>query len=300
MLASNPIAQDAPGAGDRVSLEGGSALVVRGEPGEAPILFLHGVAGAAWSWAPQAVALAESRRTYAWEARGHGETARVDDAGLYEYYEDAWQALTHVTQSEGRAAIVVAHSLGGLFALALAASRPADVAALFLVEPVYVADSTPFSPLGALGPLTLFGPGLLPFILALAEGFRYDAPPARAYARSIFESSFHDREAMERAWVFQRTQKPVAYRRMLIELSGASTRFPVREFAKEISHPVQLLEGTNHAYGMHFPNLVEQLSALGPLFARRVIPGGHYLQLDREPAVTSELQAYVARVSAAR
>jgi hypothetical protein len=41
-------------------------------------------------------------------------------------------------------------------------------------------------------------------------------------------------------------------------------------------------------------NLVAQLRPLGPKFTRRTISGGHYLQLDREPAVTAELRDFVA------
>ena len=295
MQTANPIERAL--ATSRVALESGAGLVVRGERGEAPLLFLHGVAGGAWSWAPQAAALAARRRTYAWEARGHGETARVDDAGLAEYFDDALQALAHVVEREGQSAIVVAHSLGGLLGLALAASRPADVAGLFLVEPVYLAPW----PLGALGPLTLFGPQMLPFILAVAENFRYDTPFGRAHSRRIFESSFRDRTAMERAWESQRLQKPVEYRRLLLELSGASTRFPLHQFGNSVGVPVRLLEGTNLIYGMHFPNLVEQLQRrLGSAFTRRVIPGGHYLQLDREADVTKDLFEFVESIAPAR
>jgi pimeloyl-ACP methyl ester carboxylesterase len=270
---------------------------VRGESGEAPLLFLHGVAGGAWSWGPQAVALAQRRRTYAWEARGHGEAARVDDAGLAEYFDDALQALSYIVESERQRAIVVAHSLGGLLGLALAATRPSDVAGLYLVEPVYLAPW----PLGALGPLTLFGPQMLPFILALAENFRYDTPFGRAHSRRIFESSFRDRDAMERAWEHQRLQKPVEYRRLLLELSGASTHFPLRRFGNSVAVPVRLLEGTNLIYGMHFPNLVEELQRrLGSAFTRRVISGGHYLQLDREADVTADLVEFAESVAFAR
>ncbi len=297
MASANSPSRAAGDVTSRCPLEGGGALVVRGEPGAAPILFLHGTAGAAWSWEPQASALATGRRTYAWEARGHGETARVDDAGLGDYYEDALEALEHVARAEGKGAIVAGHSLGGLFALALAAERPADVAGLFLVEPVYLAGAPSFGPLGTLGPLTAFGPMMLPFILALAEGFRYDSLSARAYARWVFEISFHDRRAMERAWPLQRAQVPVEYRQMMIELAGAATRFPLRQFAKEIAAPVLLLEGSSAAFGSHFPNLVEQLRRLGPRFTRRAISGGHYLQLDSEPAVTAELRAFAAAVA---
>jgi pimeloyl-ACP methyl ester carboxylesterase len=105
---------------------------------------------------------------------------------------------------------------------------------------------------------------------------------------------------MERAWPVQQRQTPIEYRRLLLELSGASTRFPLRQFANEITVPVRLLEGTNFIYGMHFPHLVEQLNRLGSKFTHRVISGGHYLQLDREPAVTAELREFAASLAAAR
>jgi pimeloyl-ACP methyl ester carboxylesterase len=151
MQSGKALAIDAAAGSSRVSLAGGGALVVRGLPGAAPIVFLHGIGGAAWSWEPHAAAaFVRQRRTYAWEARGHGETARVADAGLGDYYDDARAALSYVTQHEGRSAIVAAHSLGGLFALALAASRPGDIAGLFLVEPVYLSGSSAFLPLSGI------------------------------------------------------------------------------------------------------------------------------------------------------
>jgi pimeloyl-ACP methyl ester carboxylesterase len=274
MQSGKALAIDAAAGSSRVSLAGGGALVVRGLPGAAPIVFLHGIGGAAWSWEPHAAAaFVRQRRTYAWEARGHGETARVADAGLGDYYDDARAALSYVTQHEGRSAIVAAHSLGGLFALALAASRPGDVAGLFLVEPVYLSGSSAFLPLAG---IPGFGLVWLTFLLALAEGLRYDALPAKLYARALFARSFRNRAAMERAWLQQRRQKPFEYRQALLELTGASTRFPRRQFAREVSCPVRL----------------------SPDFTRRVIRGGHYLQLDAEQPVLAELRDFTAQIDA--
>jgi pimeloyl-ACP methyl ester carboxylesterase len=293
MQTPNPVLVDLPAASQRISLAGGGALVQRGASGAAPVLFLHGIGGAAWSWEPQAVALAQERRTSAWEARGHGETARVADAGLGDYYDDACGALTYVVHSEGRGAIIAAHSLGALFALALAASRPADVAGLFLVEPVYLSASSTFLPLSGIPGL---GAVWLTFLLALAEGFRYDLPPANLYARAIFARAFRDRAAMRRAWKFQRRQKPIEYRQAMLELTGASTRFPLGEFAREIRCPVRLIEAQGLCSGLHSAHLVERLRRLDSDFTRREIQGGHYLQLDRAPAVTAELREFVATV----
>jgi len=296
MQTGASVLSDLPAVPQRISLAGGGALVVRGDSGAAPIVFLHGIGGAAWSWEPQAVALARARRTYAWEARGHGETVRVEDAGLGDYYDDACQALAYVMQTEGQRAILAGHSLGALFALALAASRPADVAGLFLVEPVYLSGSSTFLPLSG---IPGFGAVWLSLLLALAEGFRYDVLPANLYARAIFARAFRNRAAMQRAWTHQQRQKPIEYRQAMLELTGAATRFPRRQFAQEITCPVRLIEATGLGSGMHSWHLVEQLRRLGPRFTRSRIQGGHYLQLDNEPAVTAELTGFVASIEIA-
>jgi hypothetical protein len=103
---------------------------------------------------------------------------------------------------------------------------------------------------------------------------------------------------MERAWLHQRRQKPIEYRQALLELTGASTRFPRRQFAREISSPVRLIEAERLLSATHFPNLVEQLRQPGPDLTRRIIRGGHYLQLDAEHAVLAELRDFAAQMDA--
>jgi pimeloyl-ACP methyl ester carboxylesterase len=276
----------------REALEGGGGLVARGEPGATPILFLHGAGGAAWSWAPQAISLANDRRTYAWEARGHGASPRVTDAGMADYFLDAQQGLERVITLEGRSPIVAGHSTGGLLALALAASRPLSVAGLFLVEPVYFGQGLALSS----GPFGPFGTFARPFLAWLAKGFQRDDPPARIFARYLFSLTFYDRALMERAWLQQRLQIPVEYPRAVLELADGPSGFPLRLFAKEVRVPTRLLEGSSAWFQPHFPNLVAQLRlALGTSFSHRLLPGGHYLQLDNEPAVTAALRDFAER-----
>lgn len=70
-----------------------------------PILFLHGVGGAAWSWAPQREALRDAFTCFTWEGRGHGEAPRVADAGLADYYQDAREALDFAFATTGQPAL---------------------------------------------------------------------------------------------------------------------------------------------------------------------------------------------------
>ncbi len=270
-------------------LASGAALHPGGPPDAPAVLFLHGVGGAAWSWRPQQDALAPSFRTFVWEARGHGSAARVADAGLADYYADAREALAAVRR-EARPPFVVGHSMGGLLAIALAADAPADVAGVFLIDPVYATgerDSYGHFPPGA-GRVARF------LCEPLLRSFERDGGLSRLLSRWLFERAFEDRARMEAAWLDQRTQIPVEYPRMLRESFVRPEGFELRDFASELVAPAFLLEGSAAGAGARFPKLVATLRArLGPRFTHETIAGGHYLQLDRPDAVNERLRAFL-------
>ena len=251
-----------------------------------PILFLHGVAGGAWSWAPQRAALAARFRCYVFEARGHGLAAAVADAGLGDYFVDAGEALDWVTAHEGTPC-VAGHSMGGLLAMALAAERPGDVHALALLEPVYAPSGGAhlggaFARIGR----TAFAP--------LVQSMMRDGLFARALSRLTFRASFADRWCMEDAWRQQRTQVPPEYPKMMYEAFEGPTDFPNRAFAQELTQPTLLVEGSVARKRPRFPQLNAELERLGERFSYLVIDGGHYLQLDRSaPRVTEALEEFV-------
>ncbi len=271
-------------------LASGGALHATGPEDATPILFFHGVGGGAWSWEFQTAALADDHSCYAWEARGHGLAARVADAGLGDYYVDAREALETVVARHG-AAWVAGHSMGGLLALALASDYPASVCGLILLEPVYAPDTAGHlgGPLGAVA-RTLCAP----LVRSVLHGGRV----GRVLARRLFAASFHDRAAMERAWIRQRTQVPVEYPKMMYEAFTGPTNFPNRAFGRELSQPTLLVEGSAAKRRPRFPELVAELGRLGDRFAYLVVDGGHYLQLDRSaPRVTTALRDFVTRWS---
>jgi 3-oxoadipate enol-lactonase len=272
-----------------LQLPSGGALHDSGTSTEAiPVLFLHGVGGGAWSWEPQRAALAATRRVYVWEGRGHGAAARVDDAGLGDYFIDAREALGSVIASERRPVAIVGHSMGGLLALALAAENAAGVAGLGLIDPVYPEDGKSGHDVGPLKPLVRFALG------PLARSFAHDGRIARSIARWTFEQSFEDRANMEEAWQQQRTQIPIEYPRMIFEAFEGVVGFPTRPFAREVSSPTLLLYGSAAIKKPRSPELVASLrERLAEEFVYDVIPGGHYLQLDRPAAVTARLQSFL-------
>ncbi len=270
------------------SLPSGGALHISGPQGGTPILFLHGVGGAAWSWRHQRLAFEDVYRIFVWEARGHGAATRVPDAGLSDYYTDAKEALDVVWEETNRPTYVVAHSMGGLLAVALACDRAAAVKGLFLIDPVYATGEEygHFPP--ALGKVALF------MCTPLLQSFERNGKVSRSVARWMFEQSFEDRERMEEAWRDQRLQVPVEYPRMLRESFGQPQGFELRDFAREITQPTYLLEGTTGSAKARFPALMATLGErLGANFTRDAISGGHYLQADRPEEVNERLARFL-------
>jgi pimeloyl-ACP methyl ester carboxylesterase len=104
-----------------------------GTAGEAPLLLLHGGAQTAHSWDDVAPDFAADHHVLALDQRGHGDTDwapgnryRRDDfvADVRAFLDDrGWQAPT-----------VVALSLGGLNAIAFAATYPERIAGLVVVD----------------------------------------------------------------------------------------------------------------------------------------------------------------------
>jgi len=263
-------------------------LHVTGPADGIPILFYHGVGGAAWSWEPQVRELSARSRVYVWEARGHGLARAVADAGLADYFADAGEALDAV-MAAGDPPVVVGHSMGGLLALAVAAERPAAVRGLVLIDPVYAPDGGSH----AAGP---FARVARRAVAPLVGSLERDGLAARLLSRRVFEGAFVDRDLMERAWKRQRTQVPVEYPKMIYEAFEGPTGFPNRAFATEVEMPTLLIEPTRGS--PRFPQLVRDLGRLGDAFMHVTLEGGHYLQLDRSAAgVTRALEEFVARWS---
>lgn len=247
---------------------------------------MHGIGGGAWSWSPQALALSDRYRCYLWEARGHGAAAPAEGVTLSDYYQDGREAVDLIRSEHGTAPVLAAHSMGGLIAMALAADVPADVAGLFLVDPVYVPGSSRH-------PNPAFASTGRRILTTVARAVPTDGALARTISRAFFRAAFTDRAAMELAWKEQRNQPIVEFPAMLIEAFDGG--FVPRAFARELRIPVLLLEGSFARRRPRFPALVDDLRrALGNRFRYEVVAGGHYLQLDRPALVTHVLREFVA------
>jgi len=261
-----------------LTLRSGAVLHVDGPPSGAPLLFLHGLGGGAWSWKPQRTAFSTAYRTYVLETRGHGDAARVEDASIADYFQDARDALAAVLDESRRPAFVVGHSLGGYLALRLACSVAGGVRGLFLLEPAYR--------LGGNGPFAFAAP-----ILGRVSGALI-----AARLRTFFAQTFENRERMEAAWENQVRQVPFEYPGVYRDAFAGVKGMEGGDFAKEIHDPTFLMEGSRvpHRLRRGIRRLAATLREhLGEAFQHESVSGGHYLQLDVPDIVNDRLRQFV-------
>jgi pimeloyl-ACP methyl ester carboxylesterase len=236
--------------------------------------------GGAWSWKPQRDVFSQTYRVFVWEARGHGSAARIDDAGVSDYYVDAREALAAVLDDARRPAVLVGHSLGGLLALRLATEVAGGESGLFLIEPGY--ELFEKTALAVAAPL--LGP--------LARTFM------SATLRNAFARTFEHKERMEEAWPSQAGQVPFEYPRFFRDVFAGAKGFEVRDFAKDIHDPTFLLEGSRVPRTLRrgIRRLAKTLAEhLGEDFHHETVPGGHYLQLDVPDIVNSLLRRFLEK-----
>ena len=99
-----------------------------------PLVLLHGIGSGAASWVQQLEALGTTRRVFAWDAPGYGESTPVgSDSPAASEYASAVEQWLNVLKIER--CVLVGHSLGAIIAGSFAASHAERVAGLLLISP---------------------------------------------------------------------------------------------------------------------------------------------------------------------
>ncbi|HEX8664400.1 MAG TPA: alpha/beta fold hydrolase [Beijerinckiaceae bacterium] len=112
------------------SPDGRFTYAVAGRAG-APVVFLHGIGGSAWAWAPQLAALAGEYRAVAWDMPGYGGSAPLPEVSIAILAE----ALTDFLGQLGlERPVLVGHSIGGMIVQQLVAERPDAARAVVLAQ----------------------------------------------------------------------------------------------------------------------------------------------------------------------
>jgi 3-oxoadipate enol-lactonase len=102
-----------------------------GDPASPPLVFLHGIGGAARAWRGQLDFFKDRFRTIAWDMPGYGGSAplaAVSIAALADALQDFLQAIGATKP------IMVGHSIGGMIVQQLLAKNPRIAAAVVLAQ----------------------------------------------------------------------------------------------------------------------------------------------------------------------
>src|ERR1700761_6587816 len=81
-----------------------------GDPGKMPLVFLHGIGGAARAWRGQIAAFGDRYRAVAWDMPGYGGSAPLANVNI-STLADALQDF--LQQIGAKRPIIVRHSIGG-------------------------------------------------------------------------------------------------------------------------------------------------------------------------------------------
>ncbi|WP_320776314.1 alpha/beta hydrolase [Streptomyces sp. CRN 30] len=120
------------------STSGGVRWGSLGEPGQDPVVLLHGTPFSSYVWRAVARALARHHQVFVWDMPGYGESEKFDgqDVSLAVQGRIFTELLAHWGLDEP---LVVAHDFGGAVALRAHLLHGARYRALALVDPVALA-----------------------------------------------------------------------------------------------------------------------------------------------------------------
>jgi len=102
-----------------------------GDPDKTPLVFLHGIGGAARAWRGQIAAFGDRYRALAWDMPGYGGSVAlpsVSIASLADGLQDFLQAIG------GPRPVLVGHSIGGMVVQQWLTRHPRDAAAVVLAQ----------------------------------------------------------------------------------------------------------------------------------------------------------------------
>jgi 3-oxoadipate enol-lactonase len=232
--------------------DGRFAYEAAGDPNKTPLVFLHGIGGAARAWRGQIAAFGDRYRALAWDMPGYGGSAALPSVSigtLADAVEDFLQAIG------GPRPILVGHSIGGMIVQQWLTRHPRTAAAVVLAQtsPAFGKAegdwqkqfiAARLGPLGRGETMKSLAPGLVKELVG-------ESPDARG---------------MEVARDCMGSVPEASYRAMMLALLG----FDQRKALGNIAVPTLVLSGS------------KDKNAPAPMMAKMAtyIPGAAYVELE--------------------
>jgi 3-oxoadipate enol-lactonase len=111
--------------------DGRFAYQAAGDPAKTPLVFLHGIGGAARAWRGQIDGFGNRYRAMAWDMPGYGGSAPLDSVSITTLAE----ALQKFLQAIGaRNPVLVGHSIGGMIVQQWLTQHPREASAVVLAQ----------------------------------------------------------------------------------------------------------------------------------------------------------------------
>jgi 3-oxoadipate enol-lactonase len=225
---------------------------VAGDPDLPPLVFLHGIGGAARAWRGQLEFFGDRFRTIAWDMPGYGDSAPFPTVSITSL-ADALQDF--LPQAGAIKPVLVGHSIGGMIVQQLLANNPRIASAVVLAQtsPAFGKPDGDWQKafIGArLGPLDR-GETLVSLAPSLVKELVGDNP---------------DASGMELARDCMASVPPATYRATMLALMG----FDLRGALKDIAVPTLVLSGS------------KDNNAPAPMMAKMAtyIPSAEYVEIE--------------------
>lgn len=234
-----------------ITKDGRFAYEAAGNPGATPLIFLHGIGGAARAWRHQLAGFSDRYRTIAWDMPGYGGSVPLDSVSIATL-ADALQRF--IEQLGADRPILVGHSIGGMIVQKWLVQAPKLARAIVLAQtsPAFGKSDGDWQKsfiAARLGPLDR-GETMTSLAPSLVQELVGDDP---------------DPKGMELARECMANVPEASYRAMMLALIG----FDQRSTLKDIAVPTLLLSGSKDS------------NAPAPMMAKTTtyIPSAQYVEL---------------------
>ena len=251
-----------------------------GDPDLPPLIFLHGIGGAARAWRGQIEAFSDRYRAMAWDMPGYGGSAPLPAVSMATLAE----ALQHFLREVGAAKpILVGHSIGGMIVQQWLTRYPDIAAAIVLAQtsPAFGKTDGDWQKefIGArLGPLDR-GETMASLAPTLVKELVGDNPDVRG---------------MELARDCMAAVPEASYRASMLALLG----FDQRSALKNIAVPTLVLSGSRDK-NAPAPMMAKMATYIPSATYVELEGAGHLVNLERPAAFNAALDSFLRAHAAA-
>lgn len=251
-----------------------------GDPATPPLVFLHGIGGAARAWRGQIEAFSDRYRAMAWDMPGYGGSAPLPAVSIATLAD----ALHDFLRAVGAAKpILVGHSIGGMIVQQWLTKYPNAAGAIVLAQtsPAFGKADGDWQKefIGArLGPLDR-GETMVSLAPTLVKELVGDDPDIRG---------------MELARDCMAAVPEASYRASMLALLG----FDQRNALKNIAVPTLVLSGSRDK-NAHAPMMAKMATYIPAAAYVELEGAGHLVNLERPAAFNSALDSFLKAHAAA-